>query len=73
VQNFHYLTAEGSDAGKDFGRWQVADPCGVTLNELSEIVVTHSSASIGMIFGPKTDLTPSNLSHSASAGKVLLN
>lgn len=73
MHNFHYLIVEGSDAGKDFGRWQVAVPCGVIQNELSEIVVTHSGTSLGIIFGPKIDLTSSNLSRSPSAGKLPLN
>ena len=73
MHNFHYLIVEGSDAGKDFGRWQVADPCGVILNEVSETVVTRSGTSVGIVFGCKTDLTPSNLSHCPSAGKLPLN
>lgn len=47
----------------------MADPCGVIQNELSEIVVTHSGTSVGIVFGPKSDLTTLNLSHSPSAGK----
>lgn len=58
MHNFHYVIVEGSDAGKDFGRWQVADPCGVIQNDLSEVVVTHSSTSVGIIYGPKTELRP---------------
>lgn len=51
----------------------MADPCGVIQNELSETVVTHSGTSAGIIFGSKTGLTPSNLLHSPSAGKLPLN
>lgn len=73
MHDFHYFTAEGSDVVRDFGRWQVADPCGVIQNKISEIVVTHSGTSVDIVFGPKTDLTPLNLSHSPSAGKEPLN
>lgn len=73
MHNFCYLIVAGSDAGKDFGRWQVADACGVIQNELSETVVTQSGTSADVIFGPKPDLTPSNLSHTSSAGELPLN
>lgn len=51
----------------------MADSCGVIQNELSQIVVIHSGIAVDTIFGPKTDLTPSNLSHSPPAGKWPLN